>query len=419
PNDIIGTQIFNYGSGTFTTQLGPVHANVVLLDEINRSSAKTQSAMLEAMQERQTSIGGEVHRLPEPFMVLATQNPIEEEGTYVLPEAQMDRFLMKEILTYPRPGEEHEILDRSTSGSLTGPRQAVGTVTLEDVRFLQAMVDQVYVDPAIKRYIIDLIFTTRGSGPRPVPNLTQSVRVGASPRGSLALMRVAQAHALLQGRDYVIPDDLHTSNRARGLIQGRGRSLFKGSGEDFDDLKYYQPGDKISDIDWKATARSGEPLIRQFNEERVRHLSIVVDTSSAMAATAGDGTSKRDAMILAAGMICFLAQKNGDLVGMVAGHERRPIQLPSRSSDGHLELLLRTAQQATTTASASPDSAWLLERAFRVTARPTLMTIITDEAHPTVEDFALLRRLTTRHDVIVIRIADADPLQGSALDDDV
>ncbi|HLQ80203.1 MAG TPA: DUF58 domain-containing protein [Brachybacterium sp.] len=213
--------------------------------------------------------------------------------------------------------------------------------------------------------------------------------------------------------------DLHTSNRARGLIQGRGRSLFKGSGEDFDDLKYYQPGDKISDIDWKATARSGEPLIRQFNEERVRHLSIVVDTSSAMAATAGDGTSKRDAMILAAGMICFLAQKNGDLVGMVAGHERRPIQLPSRSSDGHLELLLRTAQQATTTASASADSAWLLERAFRVTARPTLMTIITDEAHPTVEDFALLRRLTTRHDVIVIRIADADPLQGSALDDDV
>ena len=208
PNDIIGTQIFNYGSGTFTTQLGPVHANVVLLDEINRSSAKTQSAMLEAMQERQTSIGGEVYRLPEPFMVLATQNPIEEEGTYVLPEAQMDRFLMKEILTYPRPAEEHEILDRSTAGSLTGPREAVGTVSLEDVRFLQQMVDQVYVDPAVKRYIIDLVFTTRGSGPRPVPNLTQSVRVGASPRGSLALMRVGQAHALLHGRDYVTPDDV-------------------------------------------------------------------------------------------------------------------------------------------------------------------------------------------------------------------
>ena len=208
PSDIVGTQVYDASQGKFVTQLGPVHANFVLLDEINRSSAKTQSAMLEAMQERQTSIGGEVYRLPEPFMVLATQNPIEEEGTYVLPEAQMDRFLMKEILTYPRPAEEHEILDRSTAGSLTGPREAVGTVTLEDVRFLQQMVDQVYVDPAVKRYIIDLVFTTRGSGPRPVPNLTQSVRVGASPRGSLALMRVGQAHALLHGRDYVTPDDV-------------------------------------------------------------------------------------------------------------------------------------------------------------------------------------------------------------------
>ena len=213
--------------------------------------------------------------------------------------------------------------------------------------------------------------------------------------------------------------DLHTSNRARGLIQGRGRSLFKGSGEDFDDLKYYQPGDRISDIDWKATARSGEPLIRQFNEERVRHLSIVADTSSAMAATAADGSSKRDAMVLAAGMVCFLAQKNGDLVGLVSGSEQRPVQLPSRSSDGHLELLLRTVQQATTASAAPADSSWLLERAFRVTSRPTLMTIITDEAHPTVEDFTVLRRLTTRHDLLVIRIADADPLQGVPVDREV
>lgn len=208
PNDIIGTQIYNSHTGTFSTQLGPVHANVVLLDEINRSSAKTQSAMLEAMQERQTSIGGEIHRLPEPFMVLATQNPIEEEGTYVLPEAQMDRFLMKEVLTYPRPAEEHEILDRSTSGTLAAPKTHEPTTSLEDIRFLQSVVDRVYVDQAVKRYIIDLVFTTRGSGPRPVQNLTQSVRVGASPRGSLALMRVGQAHALLHGRTFVTPDDV-------------------------------------------------------------------------------------------------------------------------------------------------------------------------------------------------------------------
>lgn len=213
--------------------------------------------------------------------------------------------------------------------------------------------------------------------------------------------------------------DLHTSRRARGLIQGRGRSMFKGSGEDFDDLKFYQPGDRISDIDWKATARSGEPLIRQFNEERVRHLSIVADTSDAMAATAADGTSKRDAMVLAAGLVCFLAQGNGDLVSLVAGGERRPLQLPSRSSDGHLELLLRTIQQSAVIGAPAPDSAWLLERAFRVTMRPTLMTIVTDEAHPTPDDHSLLRRLTTRHDLLVIRIADADPLLPGDLDHDV
>lgn len=220
PNDIIGTQIFSYGTGTFSTQLGPVHANIVLLDEINRSSAKTQSAMLEAMQERQTSIGGEIHPLPDPFMVLATQNPIEEEGTYVLPEAQMDRFLIKEVLTYPRPAEEHEILDRATAGRLAVPNEAPhAAVTLEDIRFLQDAVERVHVDAAIKRYIVDLVFTTRGSGPRPVPNLTQSVRVGASPRGSLALMRIGQAHALIHGRDYVTPDDVRAMRH--GVLRHR------------------------------------------------------------------------------------------------------------------------------------------------------------------------------------------------------
>ncbi|MDO5661684.1 MAG: DUF58 domain-containing protein [Brachybacterium sp.] len=213
--------------------------------------------------------------------------------------------------------------------------------------------------------------------------------------------------------------ELHTSRRARGLIQGRGRSLFKGSGEDFDDLKFYQPGDKISDIDWKATARSGEPLIRQFNEERVRHLSIVADTSAAMAARAADGTAKRDAMVTAAGVICTLASRSGDLVGMVAGSAGHPLQLPARSSDGHLELLLRTIQRSTGPASEAPDSAWLLDRAFRVTPRSTMMTIITDEAHPAPGDHALLRRLATRHDLVIVRIADADPLLGEDLDADV
>jgi MoxR-like ATPase len=207
PNDIVGTQIFNYATNDFSTQLGPVHANFVLLDEINRSSAKTQSAMLEAMQEKQTSIGGEVYPLPRPFMVLATQNPIEEEGTYVLPEAQMDRFLMKEVLTYPTPNEEVEILELTSAGAFEEPIDHE-PITLDDVHFLQELAGRVYVDLSIKQYIVALINTTRGGGPRPLPNFHQHVRVGASPRGGIALMRVAQAVALQEGRTYVVPDDV-------------------------------------------------------------------------------------------------------------------------------------------------------------------------------------------------------------------
>ncbi len=207
PNDIVGTQIYTYETGQFSTQLGPVHANMVLLDEINRSSAKTQSAMLEAMQERQTSIGGIIYPLPDPFMVMATQNPIEEEGTYVLPEAQMDRFLMKEILGYPTPAEEVQMLTHTAEETFGRPA-GVASVNTDDVLFLQQMVRKVYVDESIKAYIIALINTSRGGGPRPLTDFTNHVRVGASPRGAIALMTVGQALALQDGRNYVIPDDI-------------------------------------------------------------------------------------------------------------------------------------------------------------------------------------------------------------------
>ncbi|CAM3003489.1 MoxR family ATPase [Actinomyces slackii] len=213
PNDIVGTQILNYATGEMTTQLGPVHANIVLLDEINRSSAKTQSAMLEAMQERQTSIGGVVYPLPHPFMVLATQNPIEEEGTYVLPEAQMDRFLLKEVLAYPRPSEEADVLDRISNGSFDRPITSA-PISTQDVEWLQGAAERVYVDPVIKHYIVALINTSRGGGPRPVAGLDAQVRVGASPRGGIALMKVAQAIALQEGRTYVIPDDVRLLRHA-------------------------------------------------------------------------------------------------------------------------------------------------------------------------------------------------------------
>jgi MoxR-like ATPase len=208
PSDIIGTQIYNYSKGTFETQLGPVHANFVLLDEINRSSSKTQSAMLEAMQERQTTIGGEAYPLPKPFCVLATQNPIEQEGTYELPEAQMDRFLLKEVLTYPAAPEEIEILNRIESGVIDAGVDTSQVVSLEDVLYLQQLVKKVYVDASVKQYIVNIINASRYANTVINPELARYVEYGASPRGSITLLQVSRAIALINGRDYVTPDDV-------------------------------------------------------------------------------------------------------------------------------------------------------------------------------------------------------------------
>lgn len=208
PSDIIGTQIYNYSKGTFETQLGPVHANFVLLDEINRSSAKTQSAMLEAMQERQTTIGGEMHKLPHPFVVLATQNPIEQEGTYELPEAQLDRFLLKEIVNYPTPPEEVEMLNRIESGVFDTKGQTESSVNLDDLLYVQELVKKVYVDASVKNYIVTLVSATRNPGSVISPDLARYVEYGASPRASITLMQVGRALAVLNGRDYVTPDDV-------------------------------------------------------------------------------------------------------------------------------------------------------------------------------------------------------------------
>lgn len=222
PSDIIGTQIYNYSKGTFETRLGPVHANFVLLDEINRSSSKTQSAMLEAMQERQTTIGGVLYQLPQPFLVLATMNPIEQEGTYELPEAQMDRFLLKEVLTYPTPAEEIEILNRIESGIIDAKVDAARVVDIKEIIYLQELVKQIYVDASVKQYIVNIVNATRYPGAVISPELGRYVENGASPRGSITLMQIARAIALINGRDYVTPDDVkllrHSALRHRIIL---------------------------------------------------------------------------------------------------------------------------------------------------------------------------------------------------------
>jgi len=206
PGDLVGTQIYRHETGTFETHRGPVFANVVLADEINRSPAKVQSALLEAMQERQVTLGGQTHKLPEPFMVLATQNPIEQEGTYSLPEAQIDRFMFKLLIQYPTHDEEHEIMRRVAR---TNPVTAVAPVaTLQDVLAMRETLDAVHLDEKIERYILRLVAATRDPATCGLAELSPYVRFGASPRASIYLALAARGHALVRRRDYVVPDDV-------------------------------------------------------------------------------------------------------------------------------------------------------------------------------------------------------------------
>lgn len=205
PSDIIGTQTFNYSTNTFDTKLGPVYANFVLLDEINRSSAKTQSAMLEAMQERQVTIGGEVYKMPKIFVVIATQNPIEQEGTYLLAEAQLDRFLLKEKLDYPTVNDEIEILSRIENNAF---EKGEPVVELKELRYIQRVAEKIYIDDSIKQYIVNIIDATRYPEKYISKDLAQYITLGSSTRGAIAFMDVAKAVALINGRGYVIPDDV-------------------------------------------------------------------------------------------------------------------------------------------------------------------------------------------------------------------
>jgi len=204
PSDIVGTRVYRPSQERFDVELGPVFANLVLADEINRAPAKVQSALLEVMAEGQVSIGGTTHRLPAPFLVLATQNPIESEGVYPLPEAQRDRFLMKVVVPHPTMSEELEIVRRMA----VRPPAAEQALTLDQLVALQAAADAVFVHHAIAEYAVALVMATREPAQWRLPELERHITVGSSPRGSLGLVRAARALALLRGRDHVLPDDV-------------------------------------------------------------------------------------------------------------------------------------------------------------------------------------------------------------------
>jgi len=208
PADIIGTQIYNPRTSEFTVKRGPVFANVVLADEINRAPAKVQSALLEAMQERQVTIGESTLPLPRPFFVLATQNPIEQEGTYPLPEAQVDRFMLKVQIDYPAKADELAMLDRM--GSVDTSTEIEPVLSAEDLLKLRSAVDRTYTDPKVKQYLLDIVRATRKPAEYGL-DLTGLVQYGASPRATIALLRAAKAQAFLARRGYVTPEDVKTA----------------------------------------------------------------------------------------------------------------------------------------------------------------------------------------------------------------
>ncbi len=208
PADVIGTEVFNPKDATYSVKKGPIFSNLILADEINRAPAKVQSALLEAMQERQATIGGHSYPLEEPFLVLATQNPIEQEGTYPLPEAQVDRFMLKVKLDYPSKEEERKIIDRMAGGQA---EPSIGKVASpSDLLEARRVVDQVFVDQKVRSYSVDIVHATRDPRAAEISDLDGMIEIGASPRASICLMKAAKAHAFLQQRTYATPHDVKT-----------------------------------------------------------------------------------------------------------------------------------------------------------------------------------------------------------------
>jgi MoxR-like ATPase len=205
PTDIIGTRIYRQGKEEFDTELGPVVANFLLADEINRAPAKVQAALLEAMQEKQVTIGGTTFKLEEPFLVLATQNPIEQEGTYQLPEAQVDRFMLKLRVGYPTRDEEKEIMRRMSSGE---PIDVDAVAQPDQIMDARRRITELYMDDRIMDYIVDIVLATREPAAAGLPDLVPLIEFGASPRATIALAQASRAHAFLRGRAFVTPDDV-------------------------------------------------------------------------------------------------------------------------------------------------------------------------------------------------------------------
>ena len=390
PADLIGTLIYSQKNEDFVVRKGPIFANFVLADEINRSPAKVQSALLEAMQERQVTIGDNTYPLPQPFLVLATQNPLEQEGTYPLPEAQVDRFMLKAKISYPKKQEERDIVRMNLSGA--GMPEVGKVITPEDIVKARKVVEDVYMDEKIEKYIIDIIFATREPAEYNLQKLQNLIAYGGSPRASISLAKAARAYAFIRprgrarrlprraapphrpdlrgrGREHHHRGDHHrhsqqrnrtltmqeTENdilkrvrkieiKTRGLsneiFAGKYHTAFRGRGMSFSEVREYRAGDDVRDIDWNVTARSRKPHIKVYEEERELTMMLLVDVSASRMFGSTDRLKKNIITEIAA-VLAFSAAQNNDKVGCIFFSDRVEKFIPPKKGRSHILMIIR------------------------------------------------------------------------------
>ena len=453
PGDVIGTLIYDPKEGDFRVKKGPVFASVILADEINRAPAKVQSALLEAMQERQVTIGDETFGLPDPFLVLATQNPIDQEGTYPLPEAQVDRFMLKLSIGYPTKADERKILDvMARTEKLEAPSAVIGP---DEIIAARKVVDSIYMDDKIKDYVVDLVFATRTPEDFGL-DIAPLLEYGASPRATINLTLAAKARAFLNGRGFVTPQDVK-GRRARGhasprhrLLRGGGRgtrfrrdrqpysrqrgsavipkeildkvrriqimtsrmvtdvmsghyeSVFKGRGMEFSEVRPYQVGDDVRAIDWNVTARTGSAHVKEYVEERELTVMILFDASTSLD-VGTKGQTKREIAAELCAVLAFTAVRNNDKVGLIVFTDRIELFVPPKKGKRHVlrvirEILAHEAEGSGT------DIRGALEYLSRVTRRKSVTFLVSDFLDEGYEkDLSIAN---SKHDLVAMAIGD-------------
>jgi len=402
PADVIGTHIYNPGTQEFTAKEGPVFTNLLLADEINRAPAKVQSALLEAMQESQVTLGGETRDLPDPFLVMATQNPLDQEGTYPLPEAQMDRFMMKVIVGYPGRDEEREVLRRMSS--TTSMPSASPVTNLEAISSARSLINEIHVDPKIEDYILDIVFATREEGRSQLSERQNGldlstfdplITAGASPRATIQLIRGSRCLAFLEGRAHVLPEDvkaiapdiLGIEIRSRRIVQNRTagawHASFKGRGIEFAEIREYQEGDEMRSIDWNVSARLGSPYIKLFTEEREQNVFFLVDRSAS--GQFGSGvTTKAEYSAEVAAVLAFSATLNKDKVGLLLYSDQEELQLDPARGHRHVLRMIRELL-AFEPKSPKTDLSGGIEHLLKNTLKRSIVFILSDLITPDFE----------------------------------